>query len=295
MKQRKKASLFLILFCAVLLLTAIVPLVKFYTGYRVYKNIEYGQGKLNVIDVYMPNRQKSNGVILFIHGGSWTGGDKSEEDFRCRILASNGFMSATLNYSLYSQETASEYSVFTVLNEIDLALNKLKEFASSSGQNINKVALCGYSAGAHLATLYSYSRTESAPLKIAFTASMAGPVDISTNAWSEELTSSIASILLQKDISKEDVLDGSVNDILLTISPISYISKNSPPTLIIHGGKDEVVSIKNAEALVQKLTENNVEFKYFYLENSTHALIENPFKHIKFLNELINYSKKYFT
>lgn len=295
MKARKIVKTILLVSLVVLFVTVLVALLKFFTGYKVYKNVEYFTGEANVMDIYLPSSVKGEenlGAVLFIHGGSWSGGDKKEEDFRCRLLASHGYITATMNYTLYKEQ--SEYSVFAVLDEIDLALLKLKSFAGEKEAKIEKIAISGYSAGAHLAMLYGYSRTESAPVEISFIATMAGPAEITADVWGEDMTARIATLLSGNSVSKEAVISGEAGEILKSISPTTYISKNSPPTLIIHGGKDDVVPIKNAQSVIDKLKENEISYDYFYLENFNHLLIQNPFKHLDFLKTFINYCKKYF-
>ncbi len=297
MKKLKKFKIFSIIFCAVLLLLIAFPIIKYFTGYKIYRNISYGESVNNVIDIYIPSsakNERNSGLVLFIHGGSWMAGDKSEEDARCRLLASHGYVTATLNYTLYSKETPSNYNVFKVLNEIDLALLKVKNFALEKGVNLQKAGISGYSAGAHLAMLYSYSRAKTAPLEIVFTASMAGPAIIEKDVWGIDLTTQIATILSGQAVTSEMVENGTANEILSKISPVSYINENSVKTLIIHGGKDDIVSIKNAQSLIQKLEENGVDYEYFCLENSTHSLAHNPFKHLEFLKSLLSNSKKAF-
>ena len=264
-----------------------------------YRDIRYGEKEVNVMDVYIPGeayRRESNGVILFIHGGSWSGGDKADETIRCRMLASQGYIVANVNYTLWSEDTADTYHVSQVLDELDAALLQVQKFADQmgiDGLNVNKAAIVRYSAGAHLAMLYAYSRAETAPMDIVFAASMAGPADISPEVWGEEMSIRVARRLTGVEISPEMLRSGEADEILASISPVSFIDENTPPTLLMQGGKDTVVPPANADALVEKFTASAIPYDYIYLKDSDHSLLQNPIQHAKFYGMLFDYCERY--
>ena len=294
----KKALRFL---CGILIAVLIVPpiwaLVCYFSGYQIYRDIGYGEKSANVMDIYIPReaqKRKNNGVILFIHGGSWSSGDKADETARCRMLASKGYIVANVNYTLWSEETADAYHVSMVLDELDAALSKVKHFANEREIIIDKAATVGYSAGAHLAMLYAYSRGDTAPIDIVFTASMAGPADISPTVWGEDMAIRVARRLTGEELSPEMLRSGEANKILASVSPASFIGQNTPPTLLMQGGKDTVVPPANADSLTEKFTAFGVPHDYIRLENSDHSLLQNPIKHVKFYGLLFAYCEKYF-
>ena len=294
--MKKICKIFRLLIIILLILISITTF-KLLSGYEIYHNVKYGTKDINVMDIYLPDRalsNKENGCVLFIHGGSWSGGDKKEEDIRCRLIASHGYVAASINYTLRNEKNVNEYSVFNVLDEIELSLLKVKDFSLEKGINITKFATSGYSAGAHLSMLYSFSRIDTSPLDIVFTSNMAGPSDISSDVWGEELTNRIAFLLTGKDITNKNITSEEVDMILSSISPVSYINENTPPSIIIHGGKDTTVPPENADSLISKFTEYSIPYDYIYLEDSDHMLIQNPIKHLNYMKTLLNYCKKYF-
>ena len=271
--------------------------IKYFLSYSVFRDVSYGEAEACVMDVYIPkraSRRENNGCVLLIHGGSWSGGDKRDEELRCRLLASHGYIAASVNYTLWSEDKASEYTVFGVLDEVDAALFKLKDFANEEGITIDKAAIGGYSAGAHLAMLYSYSRADTAPMEIAFTLDMAGPSDVCSAVWGNEMTVRIARRLTGKEISEDMLLSGEADQLLASISPVSYVNENTPPTLIAHGGRDDVVPLGNAESLISRLTENEVEYEYIYMKDSGHALLHNPIKRLEYLKLVLEYCETHF-
>ncbi len=296
MKKRTfKAKRLLIAIAYLLVLALICALIAYFTGYEIYRDISYGDTEANVMDIYLPKdayERESNGCVLFIHGGSWSGGDKSEEEARCRLLAAHGYVAVTMNYTLCGE--SEDYDVFTVLDEIDAALSRIQSFAIEQGISIDKVATSGYSAGAHLSMLYSYSRANESVMDLRFTANMAGPADISPEIWDTYRTARIASILSGSEITEEMVLSGEVDELLAKISPVTYVNEETIPSIIIHGGRDTTVPPGNAESLLNKFNEFSVTHKYLYLEDSDHMLIHNPIGHLGYYGDLIEYCHIYF-
>ena len=280
-----------------LLLSVVWALLDYFCTYTLYRDVRYGEKEVNAMDIYIPReaqKRKTNGVILFIHGGSWSGGDKSDETVRCRMLASQGYIVANVNYTLWSEEIADTYHVSQVLDELDAALLQVEKFAAERGIVIDKAATVGYSAGAHLAMLYAYLRAETAPMEISFAASMAGPADISPAVWGEDMTVRVARRLTGAEITPEMLRSGEADALLASISPVSFIDENTPPTLFMQGGKDTVVPPANADSLVEKLAENKIPYDYIHLKNSDHSLLQNPIQHAKFYGMLFEYCEKFF-
>lgn len=293
MKRETKVILVVCLVCFLILGGAGL---KYFTGYEIHRDVAYGEGEANVMDIYIPKRayrRENNGCVLFIHGGSWMGGDKAEEAIRCRLLASHGYIAATINYTLWSEEIVGEYTVFGVMDEIDQALATLKTFTSEREIEVDKAGISGYSAGAHLAMLYAYARAETAPMEIVFAASMAGPADISADIWGSELTTSIGMLLTGETVTEDMLSTGEADELLASISPISYIDENAPPSIIFHGGNDLVVPIRNATSVVEKLETLGISHDFIYMKYGSHALIENPFRHLTFLKTLLLYCEEY--
>lgn len=297
MKKSKILKIILLALLLLLILAVAVSLIKYFTGYEIYRDVKYSSGELNVMDVYLPKsayERDKNGLVLFIHGGSWVGGDKSEESGRCRLLASHGYIVASVNYTLWSEENADTYNVSQVLDELDTALFTLKEFAAERGITIDKAATTGYSAGAHLAMLYAFSRSESAPLDIVFTASMAGPADMSSEVWGDDLTIGIIERLTGEKVTRDMLSTTYAEEIVASVSPSFFVNEASVPTLLVHGGRDDVVPIANAESLIARLEEYSVKHDYIYMKDSNHSLIQNPIGRLRYFRKLIEYCKEYF-
>ena len=247
---------------------------------QVHNNIKYGNRERNVLDLYIPpiaDKGKEQGMILFLHGGSWTSGDKSSMTDECRRYADRGYLTAAMNYSFFGKSGDEMIDFTTMMTEIAAALSAIKGYAAAQGINISKAALSGYSAGAHLAMLYGYSMTEQSPLPVYFVHSKAGPADFSTFS----LTSDDAKLILEKmgfgGIAPEEVAKNEkFIEIIRAVSPVSYIKQGAPATLLSYGRVDDLVVWENVNSLLNAFAARNVEYTLVEYPNSGHALDKDP-------------------
>lgn len=159
-------------------------------GYDVNANQDYeGTKRTNNFDLYVPDsamNKDENLVILFIHGGAWVSGFKTDVNEYVHQFASRGFITATIKYTLLKRTMDdSSLSIFRDLDEIDACVKAIKEaLIELDLYNVNtKLAIGGASSGAHLSMLYSYSRGNEAALPIKFVIDAVGPVDIKPENW----------------------------------------------------------------------------------------------------------------
>lgn len=147
--------------------------------------------KTNNYDLYVPKSASKDGkhlVILFIHGGAWVSGFKTDVNEYVYEFAKKGYITATIQYTLLKRSMDdNKLSIFRDLDEIDACITSIKaaledlEFDTSKTQ----LAIGGASSGAHLTMLYSYSRGDHAALPIKFLINAVGPVDIKPENWKQ--------------------------------------------------------------------------------------------------------------
>ena len=265
--------------------------------YEVFSNIAYSTAsERNVMDIYVPAEayeKEENGCILFIHGGSWSSGSKDEMLGECVALANEGYIAATMSYTLITDDNTDTYSVMTVLDEISLAIEAIKRFSEEKGLNITKMATSGYSAGAHLSMLYSYSRADESAIPLAFAANKVGPSDFTTEAWGEA-GPRIAKMLAGTEISNQYMQEGKEKELIELVSPVYYINENSIPSLLAYGGKDQTVPIGNAESVKKAFEESGAVYDYILFPFSDHILIFTPLSSLRYNIKLTEYCDKYF-
>lgn len=160
-----------------------------HTEYNVNGGQDYNGDEDNNYDLYVPEAAPKNDkhlVILFIHGGAWISGYKTDVNPYVHEFANRGYITATIKYTLLSEEmNDSSLSIFRDLDEIDACIGSIKSSLASLGYDTTKtqLAIGGASSGAHLTMLYSYSRGANSPLPIKFLIDAVGPVDIKPESW----------------------------------------------------------------------------------------------------------------
>ena len=264
---------------------------------KVYENIRYGGKERNLLDIYLPfekdkSKYNESGVILFIHGGSWTSGDKSSMADDCKLFASKGYVTATMNYSFLDISENEKTDFKTMLTEIATALSVIKDYLARFGVNVTKAALSGYSAGAHLAMLYAYSMSEYSPLPILFVQSKAGPADYRTFALSDmqEVLGKSKTLELTPDVVQSEEF---VN-MLQFASPVFHVNKNAPPTLLAYGKQDSLVTWENVVSLLNAFSENNIEYALIEYPNSGHGLDKDTTSILLCNEKMADFARIYF-
>ncbi|MGL4874477.1 MAG: alpha/beta hydrolase fold domain-containing protein [Clostridium sp.] len=242
----------------------------------VYKK---NKGKDVTLDIYKERKKLKNGapVILYIHGGSWIYGNGDIPAFMEPILdvfRNEGFTIISVDYTKNTKEIDFE----TQVSDVKDAIRWVNKNAEEYGFNKNEIGIIGASAGAQLALMASYTDDnmfssyeplEGYSSKVKWIVDLFGPTDL------KELNMNIAIGDLKKAINKrEESLKGknNINEYMKEYSPINYVKKDVPDTLIIHGKLDEMVPFKDSEELYKKLKENGNDAKILKLENCGHDL-----------------------
>lgn len=246
-----------------------------------YVDLAYGSHERQVMDMYLPKDSDGEvGLILYIHGGAWIGGDKNSYSKTAKNACKDfGYATASISYRYLSEEIDLQ----DIADDIDLALKKIKETAAENGINVNKVLLTGASAGAHLSMFYAYSRKDTAPITPAAVVSYCGPTDLSDDNFfynselgmnSELGTFESIAWLLSCACGQSFTYEtrAEAKEALLKVSPIYYVDENSVPTVINHGRKDTIVPFSNAVSLAEKLESCGVKYDFNIYPNSGHEL-----------------------
>lgn len=249
------------------------------------KNVSYGTDTAQKLDVYLPaNRDTANTkVILFIHGGSWVSGDKSE--FNEAIAAIRPKLT---DYAIFNMNYRLAYNnqnrFPTQINDIQSAISFIESKANEYKVNVNKVCLVGASAGAHLALLQAYKNNSGG--KIRAVVDLFGPADL-TDLYNNHPVPQEARFILINLLGKTPA---SAAALYQQASPINYVNAQTVPTLIFHGSQDIVVPISQSNALKAKLLQNNVKVEMTAYALEGHGwygknLLDTYAKTIQFIKE----------
>ncbi|HJW17045.1 MAG TPA: alpha/beta hydrolase [Flavisolibacter sp.] len=231
-------------------------------------NQAYGMDTAQKMDIYLPEGRSrdSTKLIVMVHGGAWVTGDKTDFAGFIPILQQRlpSYAIANINYKL---ATNTSYHFPSQESDMKAAVNYLLEHGGSYSIS-QKIVLLGASSGAHLATLQAYKY---ATPKISAVVDFFGPVDMVGlyNFTTNPFNRSLIEVLMSGTPSTNPLL-------YQQSSPINFVSAQSPPTIIFHGDKDEVVPVAQSIALKDKLQSMGVTNQLFIYPNLGHDLWPDP-------------------
>ncbi len=214
------------------------------------------------LDLYTPSSDSSRfPIVITIHGGSWGGGTRRDLPELNYTLARRGFAVAAVSYRL-----APEYPFPAADSDIHEAVSFLKSNAAKLSLDPARIVLVGRSAGAHLALLAAY---EVADPSLRGVVSLYGPTDL---RWSYSHPSNPrvlnSTAVLESFLAGPPERAGANYD---RGSPINFARRELPPTLLIHGAKDELVSVMQSDRLAAALSAGNRKFFYLRMPWATHG------------------------
>lgn len=231
---------------------------------KTINNVSYGAHSRNKMDVYLPANRNENDtkVFVWIHGGAWSGGDKSEFANIKPVLDTtlNNYAFISLNYRLLDVATGA-HRFPSQEEDITKALlyikSKLSEWKVS-----DKVVIAGASAGGHLALLQAHKHNNDGLIKACV--AYFPPTELASYFPANLLSIAVLNAALNgtPDQKPEDYYQS---------SPLNFISSGSIPTIFFHGTADEVVPISQSYQLEAKLTALGVAHDYIYFDGEAHA------------------------
>ena len=250
------------------LLTPAVPLP---AGVELIEDIEYGKvGERSLkLDLYKPKKMEQLVPgLIFIHGGGWSGGDKKVYRLHASRYASRGYVSVSVAYR-FSGEAAFPAAV----EDVKCAVRWMRAEGARYGIDPDKIAVLGGSAGGHLAMMAGYSWDvkelegkgghEGVSSKVQAVVNLYGPSDL-TVPFAQK--SPLVWKFLGGKRYKEDP------ELYAKASPMYYLTKGDPPTLILHGTLDQIVPIEQSDALAKKLKKLGISYTYDRLKGWPHTM-----------------------
>ena len=227
---------------------------------EIVRDVEYARiGSQSLrLDVHIPlGDQKRRPAIVGIHGGGWRGGDKR----RIRGLPAfvrAGFVVVSINYRLSQQ---AQYPA--AVNDCRIAVRWIRKHAGDYGVDPDRIGVLGGSAGGHLSL-------------------MVGMLD---DEPKQEISSRVQAVCAW--FGPADFRDGPANDKAFVqfigatfeenpeayrqASPVTHVSKDDPPTLLIHGENDRVVPIRHSKTMHAALRAVGVDSTLVVVKNAGHG------------------------
>ena len=242
-------------------------------GTTIHGNISYNNDTLkkHLLDIYVPAEAKGKvPLVVLIHGGGWIGNDKyADMGYMPNTIAAilnSGMAVASIDYRF-----ATEAVFPVILQDCNRAVSFLFDNADKYSLDKNNIALMGFSAGGHLASLMGTSQNNKVsnfyfpgtyrPFQYKAVVDFYGPVDLVLLPGNEDEKSPEAILIGAAPLLRPDLAKAA--------SPITYIDKNDPPFLIYHGEKDNTVSNKQSKLFSAWL-------KYYGVKNELTIVKDAP-------------------
>jgi acetyl esterase/lipase len=217
------------------------------------------------LDLAMPTEAGTGPrpAIVFIHGGGWRNGDKRKGIFIMTALdfAAKGYVCISINYRLLSDST----TIATCVEDTKCAVRWLRAHAEEYNVNPMRIGAFGHSAGAHLAAMLGICGPS---------AGLEGD-----GPWQEysSMVQSVVGSATPTEIPERFRSNAMTKEELRNISPISHVSSDAPPFLLIHDVSDQTVPVEQVDDFVTSMKQAGAkEIWYFRFDNgSGHGVIRN--------------------
>jgi acetyl esterase/lipase len=227
-----------------------------------------------LLDLFLPEKgQKPLPLLIWIHGGAWMSGSKDDPSPALRFTA-DGYAVAQVGYRL-SQEAKFPAQI----HDCKAAVRWLRANAQKYNLDPNRFAAWGGSAGGHLVTLLGTSGgvagleghvndlKESS--RVQAVVDWFGPTDFLQIGNAESDLQHNAPDSPESKLIGRAVLEN--KDKAAKASPISYVSKEAPPFLIMHGDRDRTVPFNQSELLYAALKKAGVDVTFVPMKGAGHG------------------------
>ena len=250
------------------------------SGVRVTFDIAYlPKERKEKMDLYLPTSigPASRPAILIVHGGGWFGGDKAagREQNIGNTLAKHGYVCASINYALAEKTDRLDDRLEQVwpnnLHDCKTAVRFLRKHAVKYNINPDQIGAIGGSAGGHLvAALATTDRRDGLDPE--------GPyANISCRIQAAIPMYGVHDILQQARLHGSfDAMTDKERELCQNASPITYVSPDDPPTLILHGSNDALVPVEQSQILFNRLTQSGVPVELHVIEGAPHSFHLQP-------------------
>jgi acetyl esterase/lipase len=234
-----------------------------------------GGGRDLKLDLFLPKAgQSPRPGILFIHGGGWSGGNRHAFYRQAAYLASKrGYVGACIEYRL-----SGEAKFPAAVEDAKCAVRWLRANAKTYGVDPNRIAGAGGSAGGHLVAMLALT-DRSAGLegtggnpelssRVNLAIVFNGPTDMTALAGRAQTSNPVSSFLGAMPTEKPELYRQA--------SPVTFVDKQAPPFLFLHGTADMTVPIEQAKLLQRKLREVGVQAELYEAPGAAHGFFNGP-------------------
>lgn len=258
---------------------------------QVENDLVYGKaGKTELkLDLAMPKDGEGPfPALVCIHGGGWREGDRKGMKDTIAALAGRGYVVISPEYRL-----APEHRFPAQIEDCKAAVRWLRANAGKYRVNAERIGALGFSAGGHLACMLGVTNKDDGlegnggnaeqSSAVQAVVSFFGPTDLTREGWTKEVRSRYITPFLGGALAEKP-------EAYKKASPITYVRKNAPPFLLIHGTEDKVVPFQQSQDLAEKLQKVGVSARVIPVTGEGHGwrgkkLLETLVSTVDFFNE----------
>ena len=243
--------------------------------YVAASDIPYGQfGWRNTLDVWKrPDVAAGDAapVLLQVHGGAWTMGQKAQQASPLLAgMAGHGWVCVDINYRLSPRSTWPDHIV-----DVKRAIAWVKEHIAEHGGNPELIVITGGSAGGHLSSLAALTPNEPGfqpgfehvDTTLQGAVPMYGVYDWTNRDQTgrDDMERFLADRVLKSDLKTD-------RERWEEASSMSWVNPDAPPFFVIHGSNDSLVPVEQARSFVAMLREaSNQPVAFAELPQAQHA------------------------
>lgn len=242
---------------------------------KIHRDIPYveGGGKRNHLDVYVStNGAEKAPVLLQIHGGGWTIGNKHEQAQPLMVhLAQQGWVCVAANYRLSPQATWPDHLV-----DVKRAIAWIRSEIHRFGGDPDFIVATGGSAGGHLTAMVGLTANdpeyqpgfESVDTRVAAAVPFYGVYDFS-NHWGLHAQDRMGDFIAKTVLKVDPKTDA---EAMRRASPLHRLRADAPPFFVIHGTNDSLASVEEARHFAWSLARvSNEPVVFAELPGTQHA------------------------
>ena len=215
------------------------------------------------MDIYFPDSGGPWPALVYVHGGSWMHGDKSEAVMLAREMTAQDYLVVSINYRLYPAG-----KVPNMIEDVKCAIRSLRAHASEYNLDPNRIAAIGPSAGGHLVSLLGTSDQSAGwdvgqyldqSSRVQAVIAMAPITDLSRNFPNADIET-----MKRVGFGEHNVAEA---------SPLTHVTADDPPFLLIHGEQDTLVPYEQSQLMYNRLVQTNVPAQLVIVKNAGHSFV----------------------
>jgi acetyl esterase len=237
-------------------------------AYEVRENIEFTHDPVPLkLDAHIPPGKGPFPAVILVHGGGWTGGDKTASFIRplFPVLDSTGFAWFSIDYRL-----APQHPYPAAREDVERAIVWVKQHAAEYRIDPKRIALMGESAGAHLVSVVGARNRP--PADVAAVVSFYGPIDL-VKLFNIRPGEPGAAAERLKAVFRIEALDAAGMARLRDASPDTHLNPKTPPFLFINGTKDTAVPYEQATLAVELFKKAGLTCDLITVAEGAHGVI----------------------